>query len=200
MFMLAFVRRRFTLLSCAFALVALICAPAGAQAAGSGGCGSPALSHPFTPWYDFSSYELAPGGDFESDFQSSPWTLSGGASIVPGSEPYAATGTLGQSSLSLPSGSTAESPSTCVNVKYPTLRMFVGGTGTVAVSVVYDGIAIPTGVAVAGGSWVPTVPMLTQSAIPGLLGGGSAQVSLLLTGVSGNPQVDDVFIDPFGDH
>src|ERR1700678_1469482 len=174
--MLAFVRHRFTLLSFAFALVALACAPAAAQAKQSNGCGNPSVSQAFAPWHDNSWYELAPGGDFESDFQSSPWTLSGGASIVPGSEPCAATGTLGQYSLSVPAGATAESPSTCVNAQYPTLRMFVGGTGVVAVSVVYDGIAIPTGIAVAAGSWVPTAPMLTDAAIPGLLGGGTAHV------------------------
>jgi hypothetical protein len=194
--MLAFARRRFGTLSFAFALVALVCAPAGAQARGSDGCGNPSLSQPFAPWYDYSSYELAPGGDFET----STWALSGGAAIVPGSEPYAATGTLGQYSLSLPAGASAESPSACVNAHYPTLRMFVGGSGIVAVSVVYDGVAIPTGVAISDGSWVPTAPMLTQSGIAGLLGGGSAQVSLELTGLSGNPQVDDVFIDPWGGH
>jgi hypothetical protein len=178
-------------------MVALVSVPAAAQASGLDGCGSPSLSQPFAPWGDYSSYELAPGGDFES---SGYWTLSGGAAIVPGSEPYAATGTLGQYSLSLPAGASAESQSTCVNAAYPTLRMFVGGTGSVSVSVVYDGTVIPTGVAIAAGSWVPSAPMLTQSAIPGLLGGGSAQMSLLLTGISGSPQVDDVFIDPWGDH
>ncbi len=194
--MLAFVGRRFGMLSFACALVALACAPAGAQASGSGGCGNPSLSQPFAPWWDYSSYELAPGGDFET----STWALSGGASVVPGSEPYAATGTLGKYSLSVPAGSSAESPSTCVSAQYPTVRMFVGGSGTVAVSVVYDRIAIPTGVAISAGSWVPSPPMLTQSAIPGLFGGGSAQVSLEVTGLTGTPQVDDVFIDPWGGH
>jgi hypothetical protein len=194
--MLAFLRRRFGTLSFACALVALICAPAGAQANGGGGCGNPSLSRPFAPWLDFSSYELAPAGDFES----SGWTLAGGAGVVSGSEPYAATGTLGQYSLSLPAGATAESSSTCVNAQYPTVRMFVGGAGSVAVSVVYDGFAIPTGIAISSGSWVPTAPMLTQSAIPGLFGGGSAQVSLMLTGLTGHPQIDDVFIDPWGGH
>jgi hypothetical protein len=194
--MLSHVRRHFGMLSFVCAFAALVCVPAGAQANGWNGCGNPSLSQPFSPWLDFSSYELGPGGDFES----SSWALSGGAAAVSGSEPYAATGSLGQSSLSLPPGATAESPSSCVNARYPTVRMFVGGAGSVAVAVVYDGIAIPTGIAISAGSWVPTAPMLTQSAIPGLFGGGSAQVSLLLTGLTGSPQVDDVFIDPMGGH
>jgi hypothetical protein len=194
--MFAFARRRFVLLSFACSLVALVCAPAGAQASFFNGCGNPSLNQPFSPWLDYSSYELAPGGDFENN----SWTLSGGAAIVAGSEPFAATGTLGHSSLSLPAGATAVSPSACVSAAYPTLRAFVGGTGSVAVSVVYGGVTIPTGVAISAGQWVPTAPMLTQSAIPGLFGGGTAQVSLELTGLTGTPQVDDVFIDPWGGH
>jgi len=100
--MLAFVRRSFGLLSFICGMVALVFLPAAAQASGSPGCGDPSLSQPFAPWLDYSSYELAPGGDFET----STWALSGGAAIVPGSEPYAATGTLGQYSLSLPTGAT----------------------------------------------------------------------------------------------
>jgi hypothetical protein len=191
-------RRHLGMLSVASIAAALALAPAAAQAdpLDFNPCNGQALSQPFAPWFDSSYYELAPGGDFES----STWSLSGGASIVPGSEPYAATGTLGQYSLSVPAGASAESPSTCVDAAYPTVRMFVGGTGQVAVSVVYDGVVIPTGEAFAAGSWVPSAPMLTGSAIPGLISGGTAQVSLQVTGVSGSPQVDDVFIDPWGDH
>ena len=85
------------------AVPAFLAAPA-AQA--DMGCGSSPLSQPFLSWGDPSQYELAPGGDFES----SAWTLAGGAAQVPGSDPYALTGTLGSSSLGLPQGATAESP------------------------------------------------------------------------------------------
>ena len=160
-----------------------------------GDCNSNAVSQPFAPWGDPSSYELAPGGDFESS--TFPWTLSGGAQVVPGSEPFAATGTLGSSSLSLPAGASAESPSTCVDAGYPTVRFFVGGTGTVAVSVVYGPLVIPTGLVVAAGNWAPTPPLVTGSIVGGLLSGGTAKISLELTGITGSPQVDDVFIDPW---
>jgi hypothetical protein len=181
--------------TCALGGAGLAAIPAAAQASliNLSACNTSALSQPFAPWGDNSSYELAPAGDFES----SGWNLSHGASIVPGSEPYAATGTLGQSSLSLPAGSWATSPSTCVDAAYPTVRMFVGGTGTVAVSVVWNGIPIPAGVAVAGGTWTPTLPMVTQSAVLGALGGGTAQVSIEVTALTGSPQVDDVFVDPW---
>jgi hypothetical protein len=156
-------------------------------------CNTNALTQPFAPWADPASYELAPGGDFES----STWSTSGGAAIVSGSEPFAATGAPGNSALSMPAGSSAQSPSTCVDAAYPDVRLFVGGTGTVAVSVVYNGVAIPAGVAVAGGSWSPTLPMVTQSAVLGALNGGTATVSVLLTALTGTPQVDDVFVDPW---
>ncbi len=181
--------------TCALGAAAFAAIPAAAQASliNLSTCNTSALSQPFAAWGDNSSYELAPAGDFES----SGWNLSNGASIVPGSEPYAATGTLGRSSLSLPAGSWASSPLTCVDAAYPTVRMFVGGTGAVAVSVVYDGTPIPAGIAVAGGSWTPTLPMVTTSAVLGALSGGSAQVSIEVTALAGNPQVDDVFVDPW---
>lgn len=160
-----------------------------------GTCNSNALSQPFAPWGDAASYELAPGGDFESS--SSSWTLTGAAQLVPGSESFAATGSLGASSLSLPAGSSAQSPTTCVNAAYPTIRFFIGGTGTVAVSVVDNGLAIPTGVAVAAGSWSPSPAMLTTAPVLGLLSGGTAHVSLRVTALTGSPQVDDMFIDPW---
>lgn len=194
-------RRLIGLLSTVGALgaTALGALPAGvAQAAliNLNPCNGAPLSQAFAPWWDNSSYEIAPGGDFES----SSWSLSGSAAIVSGSEPFATTGTLGQSSLSLPAGSSATSPTTCVDAAYPDIRMFIGGTGSVAVSVVWNGTVIPAGVAAAGGSWSPTLPMVTTSAVAGAAGGGTAPVQVQVTALTGNPQVDDVFIDPWGGH
>jgi hypothetical protein len=156
-------------------------------------CNGAALSTPFSPWADPSSYELAPGGDFES----SDWSFTGRAALVGGSEPFAATGALGDHSLSLPAGASATSPSTCVDAAYPTIRFFASGTGTMAVGVVYDGVYLPAGVAVVLGGWQPTPLMLTSSAVPAALAGGTTDVSLVLTTLVGNVRVDDVFIDPW---
>ena len=156
-------------------------------------CNLSALSQPFAPWLDLAQYELAPGGDFES----STWSLTGGAELVAGSEPYAATGTLGSSSLSLPAGSSAQSPLTCVDAAYPSIRFFIAGQRSVAVNLVDGSSVIPAGVAVAGGEWSPTPVMLTLSAVLGALSGGTAQVSVSFTGLSGSPRIDDVFIDPW---
>src|SRR5437763_305866 len=88
-------------------------AGAGAAVLETGACDTAALSTPFTPWGDGASYKLAPGGDFEGSLDG--WMLSGGAKTVAGSEPYAATGTPGARSLSLPAGASAVTPATCVN-------------------------------------------------------------------------------------
>ena len=175
------------------AALALPVSAAAADPVNFAACNGAALSQAFAPWGDPSFYELAPGGDFES----TAWTLDGGARLTAGSEPYAATGTLGNSSLSLPAGSSAESPVTCVDAAYPTVRFFIAGTGLVAVNVIDGGLDLPAGIAAASGAWEPTSVMLTDSPLYGLLSGGTAQVSLQLTALTGDPQLDDVFIDPW---
>ena len=176
---------------------ALLAAP-GAQASllgsllNTSACNSNAESQPFAPWLDYSSYELAPGGTFADN----SWSLNGGASLVPGGEPWGVTGSVSASSLSLPAGSSAQSPTTCDDLAYPTVRYFIGGTGTVAVSIVDGGVAIPAGVAVAGGAWAPSLPAVTLSAVTGLLSGGTSQVSIRFTSILGDPKISDVFIDP----
>jgi hypothetical protein len=156
-------------------------------------CNTSVLSQPFTTWADPASYELAPGGDFETQ----KWTLNGGAQRVPGSESYAATGTLGSWSLALPAGSSAQSPSTCVNAAYPTVRFFLAGTGSVAVSLVVGNMEIPAGIAVAASRWMPSPVMLTSSPVVAALSGGVAQVSLRIRALTGDPLLDDVYIDPW---
>jgi hypothetical protein len=175
------------------AAVALPVSGAAADPINLAACNNAALSQAFAPWADPSSYELAPGGDFET----AAWTLGGGAQLTSGSEPYAATGSLGDSSLLLPAGSSAESPVTCVDAAYPTVRFFMAGSGLVAVSIVDDGLAVPAGIAVAPGGWQPTPVMVTESPLLGVLSGGTAHVSLQLTALAGDPQIDDVFIDPW---
>jgi hypothetical protein len=159
-------------------------------------CNTNALSHPFLPWLDPSSYELAPGGTFAD----SSWSLSDGAAIVRGAEPWGVAGSVSSSSLSLPAGSSAQSPITCDDAAYPTVRFFVGGAGAVAVSVVDGNLILPAGVATSSGGWAPSPPSVTLSAVTGVLSGGTTQVALRFTSIAGNPRVSDVFIDPYGRH
>jgi hypothetical protein len=178
-------------------------APAGAALISSGTCPGTSLSQPFTAWGDSSSYELVPGGSFEGSLAG--WSLTGGATKVAGSEPYAATGTLGRSSLLLPAGASAQSPPVCVDASNPTFRFFARNSSllsSVAVQVVYPTllgpVALPLGSAALSPTWQPTLPMLTGSLAGALLTGGTTQLSLRFTAVTGQSQIDDVFVDPRG--
>jgi hypothetical protein len=84
-----------------------------------------------------------------------------------------------------------------VDAAYPSIRFFIAGTGSVAVNLVDGGSVIPVGVAVAGGEWSPSPVMLTLSVVWGALSDGTARVSLTFTGLSGDPLIDDVFVDPY---
>lgn len=186
------------------ALVAVAALPATASAAliSTGACDEASLTQPFKPWLDSGQYKLAPGGSFENG--ASGWTLSGGATVASGSEPFAVTGSLGSRSLYLPAGASAESPPTCVNAAYPTLRLFARNAGllsTLVVQVVYTDpivgrVVLPVGAVALSKSWQPSLPMLTGSAVQGVLKNGVAQVSLRFTAVLGGSTIDDVYVDP----
>jgi hypothetical protein len=167
----------------------------------TGACNEAALSQPFARWGDTNSYELVPQGNFEGSL--SQWTLGGGAARAPESEPYGVTGEVGHYSLALPTGATAQSPYTCVNASYPSFRFFARNgdlLSTVLVQVVYKTalgpVALPLGAVALSDSWQPTLPMLTGSAVGGLLSGGTAQVALRFTALTGESRIDDIYIDP----
>jgi hypothetical protein len=177
--------------------------PAGAALINSGTCPATTLSHPFAAWGDSTSYEAVPGGSFEGSLAG--WTLAGGATRTTGSEPYGVTGTVGQSSLLLPAGASAQSPPVCVDASHPTFRFFARNNSllaSVAVQVVYPTllgpVALPLGAATLSATWRPTLPMLTGSLVGALLNGGTTQLSLRFTALLGPSQIDDVFVDPRG--
>ena len=183
------------------ALVACSSTPARAALLTGPTCSQGAVRQPFLRWGDANYYELVSGGDFEGSL--SGWTLTGGAKTVAGSEPYAATGSLGASSLSLPAGASAQSPFTCVDAGYPSFRLFARNEAllsSVLVQVVYKTVlgtsTASLGIASLSASWNPTLPMLTNSIIGGVLNGGTGQVALRFIAVGGPSRIDDVLIDP----
>ena len=121
-------------------------------------CDNPVIEHPFTKFRDYADYVLAPGGKFEGSIAG--WQLAGGAKVI---------STDKGRSLQLPKGASAISPSMCLDLNFPTFRMYhkvvkpkpglVGGllggvTGLVLgtpkdadirVEVVYHGVAAPRG-------------------------------------------------------
>ena len=156
-------------------------------------CPSTAVSQPFAPWGDSASYELAPGGDFESP----GWSLGDGAALASGSEPFAATGSVGAQSLSLPAGADVTSPSFCVDASKPTLRLFASGGGVLAVELQTGGLTIPVGVVAVSSTWAPSPIQLTGGSLLGPLGGGTVPARIRISALIGHPRVDDVFVDPW---
>jgi hypothetical protein len=166
-------------------------------------CTAPAQSQPFLKWGDSNSYGLVAGGDFEGSL--SGWTLSRGAAQAAGSESYGATGTVGKSSLALPSaGASTQSPFTCVTASNPTFRFFARNEGppsSVSVAVAYQTpigvIAVTVGTVTLSSGWQPSAAMPTGAALAGALSSnGTAQMALRFTALNGSSRIDDVFVDP----
>ena len=98
-------------------------------------CQAPVVSQPFWDLKDTRHYVLAPGGDF-SDPTGAGWQFFGGARIVNDIKPDGTTG----GSLYMPSGSIAVSPVMCVDMTYPTARLWartLAGDGDVDFAVSY---------------------------------------------------------------
>ena len=174
--------------------------------AGLLGCG-PAMQ-PFADVDgDDGNYYLMPNGGFE--LGSLAWSLSGGAAVVTGNEPWSVIG--GTRSLALPSGSTAVGPRTCIGLLSPSLRMFAsdaGGTdGGLRVTVEYRSLL---GALLGVRSYTVLAPADYQDwqatdriTIPlGALGGiplTTAYFDMRVSPIGGGSKwrIDDVFVDPY---
>jgi hypothetical protein len=193
-------RAAFGVLVLAGILTAL--APAAAQAeTATTTCPATTLVQPFTRWSDENYYSLVPGGSFEAG--EAAWTLSGGATVASGSEPYAVTGTLGKSSLKLPVGASAQSPFLCVEPNDRTYRFFLraeGSSATLATRLVYETslglLVIPTKVLSTGSTWEVSPILHTGAALATAIKGGAAYVSLGFASEHGTARIDDVYLDP----
>jgi hypothetical protein len=155
----------------------------------------------FAQFGDSSAYYAFPDNGFESG--STGWTLSRGASVVSGNEPWYVDGP-GSHSLALSAGASATSPPFCINLLDPAGRMFAhaaGATGNLQVQVIFYGLTgnllgvlnfatlKPGGYA----SWQPTSRFSSALA----LGTSYARIRLTSAASAGTWQVDDVFIDPY---
>jgi hypothetical protein len=188
----------------AAALLAFAASAAGAQA-----CSYTGAEQVFSRWGDLHSYVLGPDGGFEAG--GSGWSLTGGAKAVRGNESYYLDGTRDSRSLSLPAGSSATSPSICMSIDTPILRMVVrnGGdpTSRLRVEAVYSLLGLLRTNVVndvsAGSSWAPTKEMsvvLGLSTIVGTIIPSSIQVRIVPLDSRGQWQVDDFYVDPFARH
>ena len=163
-------------------------------------CPGQTTTRPFLPWLDVGNYVSVPNGSLES---STGWSLAGGATLVSGNEPWKVNRSTDSRSLYLPSGSSATSPPLCVTLLHPTLRFFATNSGSVLTTLRVDAITqvlgikttIPIGLLV-GGSWSPTLPLLT---VDSLLSPVTGNIQFRFTPVGSNSgwRIDDVYVDPF---
>jgi hypothetical protein len=165
-----------------------------------GNCG--ATSTPFSQWGDQSAYYFAQNGGFEQG--AAGWTLSGGAAVVSGNEPYHVHASSDAYSLNIPDGASATSPSLCFGLLTPNVRFFAVSTGngpaTIHVRIIARGLlgvlsVIDGGTTTVGTSWAPTQAFATLgSQLNSLVGAKSIQVQITTTG---SVKIDDIYIDPF---
>jgi hypothetical protein len=195
------------LLSCAAAFAVAAPAQAGVLVSGASSCSTETLSQPFQPWFDYSSYATVPGGAFESGQAS--WSLSGAAAVTPGNESYHLNGPADSSSLALPDGSSAISPSMCVGINNPTLRFMARNGGspfsTLRVDVLFEDAlgnvhSAPLAFVASGSSWQPTLPLPITVNLLTLLPGNETAVAFRFTpqGAGGDWHIDDAYVDPWG--
>jgi hypothetical protein len=122
--------RRCVLLLGAASLVLLLAPKARADVlvSSASGCDEEQISQPFLPWLDSPHYFSI--GDFEND--ASDWTLSGGAAVIGGNEPWDVSDAGDSHSLDLPPGSTATSPTVTMPVLASLLPVLPGDQTPIA--------------------------------------------------------------------
>jgi hypothetical protein len=194
----------FVAATAALALVPAL-AHAGPLVASAPDCDAQQLDQTFLRFLDPALYTLAHGGTFEQG--ASGWSLTGGAQVVAGSEPFDLDGTGHTRSLKIPAGATATSPVVCVGLEHPTVRFAARNTGSLlaplAVSVNVetafgDVLTLPVGVVVGGSAWAASLPLPVVANLLPLLPGDQTPVSFTFsTPLGGSWQIDGVHVDPF---
>ncbi len=160
----------------------------------------------FSRWGDTASYFRISNGGFESGAYD--WSLSGGATVVYGNEPWKVAASTDAYSLKIPATGYAESRTICVTRGEDKIRLFAynpkvsgailhietwvqnpdtGQQASYAFDVNAD--ASPAG-------WAPTMVL----PLPNLLGGtGTQYLTFKVTtrGTAATWLIDDVYVDPF---
>ena len=197
--------RRFLGITGVLAVLASLAIPANAGLIGTGPASycSTVSTTVFKPWGDTSNYMLTPGGSFEG---STTWKLTGGAKLVSGNEPYFLRSKSDASSLSMPAGSSATTPTMCFaagdwhmrfvsrsSTSSSSLRVAVTVNSLLGVVSILDGGTVSN-----NGTWKPSPKVsLLLTNVGGLL--TTKAISLRFTATSGTTQIDDVYLDPFKD-
>ena len=181
-------------------------AKAGLIGTGSASYCSPTSTQAFTSWGDQIAYTLLPNGSFENG--STSWTMSGGAKVVAGNEPYFLNGRRDSHSLLLPAGSSAYSATMCFALGDWHLRFLmrnVGSqTGSLRVTVIVPSLVgglltvLDGGTVSGNGTWQPSPRLqLLLCNVTSLLGTKAVAFRFTPVGRDAAYQIDDVYLDPW---
>jgi hypothetical protein len=169
-------------------------------------CGYGTPSKVFQSFGDNKNYVLTPNGGFEATDPA--WTLANGAVVAEGNNTLALGAATDHQSLSLPAGSSATSPVTCIASGQPTFRFAARATGgdkhsRLNVEILYTGKrgnkrSAVVGKLRAGEEWAPTKKLavrLGRVKTHGKLKTANVKFRFTPVGV-GEWQVDDLYLDP----
>jgi hypothetical protein len=166
------------------------------------GCSGQTYTQAFAQWGDPASYWLATGGSFEG---SNSWSLSGGAKVVSGNEPFYLNSKSDSHSLLLPPGSYAQTPGLCLGSLSPKMRLvgLASAGSAVHVDIYASGllglVRLPVSANLAlGTSWGPSgdVTLLLQNVLA-LTNLGTTTVYFRFSPIgSATVQMDDLYVDP----
>ena len=181
-------------------------AKAGLIGTGSASYCSPTSTQAFASWGDQNAYSLLPNGSFENG--STSWTMTGGAKVVAGNEPYFLNGRRDSHSLLLPAGSSAYSATMCFALGDWHLRFLmrnVGSqTGSLRVTVIVPSLVgglltvLDGGTVSGNGTWQPSPRLqLLLCNVTSLLGTKAVAFRFTPVGRDAAYQIDDVYLDPW---
>jgi hypothetical protein len=183
-------------------------AKAGLIGTGSASYCDPDPSQAFSRWGDSSYYATLQNSGFEGY---SGWTLSGGARVVAGNEPFFISGTRYDShSLLLPSGSSAYSGTVCFALGDWHMRFLMrnvgASSGKLRVQVIVPSLlgslltVLDAGTVSGSGTWAPSPRLeLLLSNVTNLIGTRAVAFRFTPVGLGAAYQIDDVYLDPWKD-
>jgi hypothetical protein len=188
------------------ALATMVTPNASAGLIGTGpASGCDQASQVFERWGDRNNYLLVPGGSFEAGGPA--WSLSGGAGVVSGNEPFYVRSSGDGNSLYLPAGSSALSPTVCFGLGDWHSRFFVRNVGSAGGRLKVDVVVrsalglltfLDGGSVSATGQWAPSPRIgLTVTNLCSLLGVRAISFRFRSVGSGAAFQVDDVYLDPW---
>ena len=201
-------RRGLRIVAAALGLATLAAAPAQAKSAIANpyDCKpDPTLTQPFAPFNDLGLY--TPVADQGVEAGAASWTLSGGAGVVAGNEPWHVAGAADRHALDLPAGSSATTAPICIDETYPHFRLFALNAGSGKRSLEIDVLYYdtkgklqgtkPYGYESASTAWQPTPTIAIDVWDKSPTAAAPVAFRFVPKGKDAHFVIDDVFVDPY---